>query len=229
MKKSILLSITMALALGFTSALKASDLLYNEPLFVSGYNWAGPYAGIEAGGSWSAQRWTAAGGVSTGNFTGSGGFAGGTLGYNWQNGKWVLGVEGDLSWADISAVDTTTGGCGVGTPCNAQINWFGTFRVRGGYVQDNFLLYLTGGAAVAEIQNSQVLLSPLATATTTTGGFAVGAGGEMALTKNLSAKLEYLYLDFGQTPFCPAAGCGVTVVSDYTRAHIVRAGLSYKF
>ena len=55
----------------------------------------------------------------------SGGLAGVTLGYNWQTGSWVWGLEGDLDWADIKG-DTT---CGAGT-CEIKDEWLGTARAR---------------------------------------------------------------------------------------------------
>jgi len=36
-------------------------------------------------------------------------------------------------------------------------------------------------------------------------------------------------MGFGQTPFCPVAGCGVVVVSNYTNLDVFRAGMNYHF
>ena len=65
----------------------------------------------------------------------SGGFAGGTLGYNWQTGNFVLGVEADAAWADV--------GVRVGNPALAavetRIRSMGTVRGRVGYAFDQVL------------------------------------------------------------------------------------------
>lgn len=194
------------------------------------YDWTGAYGGIVGGWGWSNQRWTSTAAVTTGNFSGDGALIGGTLGYNFQSGPWVGGVEGDISWADINATNTTTGGCGGATPCIAEVDWLGTLRARAGYlVQPQALVYLTGGLAVAGISNSQLALSPLAAASSTEVGWTIGGGAEVAFNGPWTAKLEYIYADFGQTPFCSVAACGVTVVSDYTRLHLLRVGLNYKF
>lgn len=192
------------------------------------YSWTGFYLGLEGGWAKSHQRWTADGGVTTGNFNGDGGLFGATAGYNWQTGMFVLGLEGDISGADIHATDTTTGGCSIAAPCHARIDAVGTLRARLGITTGQWLFYVTGGGAAAEIKNSQTLLSPLATASSTQGGWTAGAGIEVGLWGNWSAKAEYLRVDIGHSPFCPAAGCGVVVRSDYSRLDIVRLGLNYK-
>lgn len=225
--------VAAVIAIGAIPMASAADLPVKAPFVktmpVATYNWTGFYLGLEGGWAHSDQRWTAVGGVSTGNFSGDGGLVGLTAGYNWQTGMWVFGAEGDISWADIKATDSTTGGCSAGAPCTAKIDWLGTIRGRVGLAADRWLFYVTGGAAFADVKNSQLGLSPLATATTTAAGWTVGGGIEAALWGNWSAKVEYLYVDIGQTDFCPAAGCGVTVVSDYTHLSIVRGGLNLKF
>src|SRR5687768_13115337 len=82
----------------------AADLpgRYRQPppqqaqIFAPMYNWTGFYVGINGGGAWGESSWT-----STGNFDVSGGLFGATIGYNWQQGPWVFGLEGDLDWSNI--------------------------------------------------------------------------------------------------------------------------------
>jgi outer membrane immunogenic protein len=218
-------------AIGFASVASAADLPLKAkaaPVPIL-YNWTGLYAGVSGGWAGSSQDWTAVGGVTTGNFTGRGGLIGGTLGYNYQMKMLVLGVEGDASWANINATDTTTGGCSPAFRCLATVNFLATVRGRIGLAADRWLFYVTGGAAFANINNDQSALSPLASANTTKTGWTAGGGVEAVLWGNWSAKAEYLRAEFGQTPFCPVAGCGVVVVSNYTHLDIVRVGLNYKF
>jgi len=69
------------------------------------YSWTGLYVGIAGG--WAKMNTTTSSGVlfptTLPAYSASGGILGGTIGYNWQIGASVLGVEGDLSWADLSA------------------------------------------------------------------------------------------------------------------------------
>jgi outer membrane immunogenic protein len=217
-------------AVGLASVASAADMPVKAkappPIL---YNWTGFYVGVAGGGASSSQDWTAVGGVTTGNFTGSGGLIGATAGYNYQMNKLVVGLEGDASWADIRATDTTTGGCSVAFRCQATDNFLATVRGRLGLAADRWLFYVTGGAAFVNVNNDQSALSPLASASSTKAGWTAGGGVEAMLWGKWSAKAEYLHADIGQTPFCPAAGCGVLVVSNYTRLDIVRIGLNYKF
>ena len=88
---------------------------------------------------------------STGSFNTSGGLVGGTLGYNWQMGQAVFGLEGDADWSDIRGSAVCGGGV---TVCEMRNDWLGTFRGRLGYAFDRFLPYVTGGLAVGDIKTS---------------------------------------------------------------------------
>jgi outer membrane immunogenic protein len=130
--------------------------------------------------------------------------------------------------------------------------WFGTFRGRVGVLADpTTLIYGTGGLAVGEFKFSSqptvagqtyrgvvgTTTNPLAETTaftagvalsdsTTRAGWAIGAGVEKKFTRNWSAKLEYLYLDFGTHTFLSGTGSATQI-----RLHdnIVRLGLNYQF
>jgi outer membrane immunogenic protein len=134
---------------------------------------------------------------------------GGQIGYNWQNGSMVYGIESDLD-ATGQRGDTTiciTAGCpagGIFGSASYRLPWLATLRGRVGVtVTPRVLLYATGGLAAAEVDSTfSGGLSgggPLATVTSNPFkvGFAVGGGVEGALDNNWSAKLEALYVDLG--------------------------------
>jgi opacity protein-like surface antigen len=91
---------------------------YKAPVVAPLYNWTGPYIGIAGGYGWGHSNQTDPGIIinDDGSYGVNGGLLGGTLGYNWQQGTWVFGVEGDYSWADISGSSNT---CGPHPPCNS--------------------------------------------------------------------------------------------------------------
>src|SRR5262245_37543267 len=94
------------------------------PAPYSAFSWAGPYLGANIGGQF-------------GTVTNSGadpiGFMGGLqVGYNWQIGQFVYGVEGDI---DFSGANDTNGGRKFSNP------WFGTVRGRVGYSYNSILFY----------------------------------------------------------------------------------------
>ena len=180
------------------------------------------------------------------------------LGYNWQNGHMLLGVEGDWQWTGqrdraclYLCLPSTVFGGPFSLNEEQKIDWFATVRGRVGYTADHWLWYVTAGAAFARIESNHVyangagLLNPqipttlaASNATFNRGGVALGAGVETALAGNWTAKLEYLYLDFGSVTdtfgavnpptLGPGAPVNITHTSDI-RDHIIRAGLNYRF
>jgi outer membrane immunogenic protein len=79
----------------------------------------------------------------------SGGLVGGTVGFNYQLGSIVLGLEGDIDWSGISG----SGSCVAGTlSCQTTNDWLGTARGRIGYAFNQVLPYVTGGAAFGNLR-----------------------------------------------------------------------------
>src|ERR1700730_8984987 len=96
---------TAALLTAFATSAMAADVALRAPARyvapVSVYNWTGFYLGIEGGGGWGFAQQRDALGFNSGGYNVSGGLVGGTLGYNWQINRLVLGLEADEAWADI--------------------------------------------------------------------------------------------------------------------------------
>ncbi len=210
------------LAFTATAAL-AADLprapVYKEAAYVAPvFSWTGPYVGINGGYSWGRSNWD---GFASGTANTNGGLVGLTLGYNWQTGRAVFGLEGDIDWTNIRG-SFTNAACPLG--CETRNSWLGTVRGRLGYSFDRVLPYVTGGLAVGDIRANP---AGFAGVTDTKAGWTVGGGIEAALTNNWTAKAEYLYVDLG-TIGCSAAACGATTNVAF-RTHLLRAGLNYKF
>jgi outer membrane immunogenic protein len=158
-------------------------------------NWGGAYLGIEGGGAWgrAVVHNDVAGLDQTPHFDLKGAHIGYTSGYNIQSGMWVYGYEGDTlyMWKKGSASEF---------PPNAAFQneirerWLTTFRGRAGYANQNWLLYATGGAVWATVHNDQFGPPGLIGETHSHWGWTVGAGAEMRLTRELTAKVEYLYI-----------------------------------
>jgi outer membrane immunogenic protein len=124
-------------------------------------------------------------------------------------------------------------------------DWLMTVRGRVGFAQSNWLLYATGGLAVTRMtvansfsDNFVLGASESSSESKVKTGFAVGAGGEVALTSNWSVKIEYLYLDFGRVstqglvtnPTAGTVGYANTLgVSSDLTAHMGRVGFNFKF
>ena len=188
------------------------------PPVTPAYNWSGFYVGVNGGGGWGRSFWDA----NADRIGLSGGLVGGTAGYNWQFGSAVVGVEGDIDWANLSGTSTSVG-CPVG--CSTSDSWLSTVRGRVGYAFDRFLPYVTGGLAVGDIQAAT---PGFPGATSTNAGWTLGAGLEVALQGNWSAKAEYLHVDLGR--FNCGTNCAA-VPTDNVSMHddVFRAGLNYRF
>jgi outer membrane immunogenic protein len=186
---------------------------------VSYYNWTGAYVGANAGYMWGDTEFTNAAGA-TFNTSPNGWLAGGTLGYNWQTGALVFGVEGDFNWVDLNGTDASVV---CGTSCHIKNNWLSTVRGRLGYAFDRWLPYVTGGGAFGRVNFGNAS----GTVDETKAGWTAGVGVEYAFLGNWTTKLEYLHVDLG-TATCDLSICTSTINAKYT-ADIVRAGINYKF
>jgi outer membrane immunogenic protein len=189
---------------------------YKAPVVSPIYNWTGFYIGINGGGGFGRSAWD-----STGGFNTSGGLVGGTIGYNYQAGAAVFGLEGDIDWANING--TTNNGCPLG--CKTRDDWLSTVRGRLGYAADRFMPFITGGAAFGDIKTST---PGFVGATSDRAGWTVGAGLEFAFAPNWTAKAEYLYVNLGK--FNCGISCGVFATNNVSfTTNLVRAGVNYHF
>jgi outer membrane immunogenic protein len=188
---------------------------YKGPAFMPpAYSWTGLYIGVNGGGGFGRSTWDTTGGFDT-----SGGLVGGTLGYNFQYGQAVLGVEGDIDWSGIGG--STSTGCPAG--CSTGDSWLSTVRGRLGWATGRLLPYVTGGAAFGNINATTAGL----TTTTTNAGWTVGAGLEFAIAGNWSAKAEYLYVNLGS--FNCGLNCGAATDNVSFSTNLIRGGINYRF
>jgi outer membrane immunogenic protein len=156
-----------------------------------------------------------------------------TVGYNYQMGSLVTGIEADWSWGDVSGSSPDTDGFGCVGSCDTEVNWIGTVRGRLGYAFDHVLAYATAGVAFTEYDAS-IGKPVLAQGTTTETSFTGGGGIEYAFAQHWSAKVEYLYIhDFDDFAYDFEEGaCGAPPGNCFARTdHInkVRLGVNYRF
>jgi outer membrane immunogenic protein len=170
------------------------------------FNWTGVYLGADLGGAWSTIQ---AGSLGT---TDASSVIGGVYaGYNWQFApEWLIGIEGDASWADL----TVPAGSG-------DVSWVGSLRGRIGWTPwATTMIYFTAGAAWSTVSIPGVDTLP---ANQTKSGWVGGGGVEWALwASNWSARAEYLNYRF--TGVALGAGlAGNLTINEF------RAGVAYKF
>jgi outer membrane immunogenic protein len=166
---------------------------------------------------------------------------GGQLGYNWQAGAWVFGLETDLQGSFARDKDACVIICSATTSAsiNQTLPWYGTARGRIGYSLGSTLFYGTGGFAYGqtrtEISTFGAPLLQSVTLTHTRGGWTAGAGIETPLNffglfgPNWTAKTEYLYVDLGRTTDNFVTLNTPQIFSTRTQEHIFRGGINYHF
>jgi len=173
--------------------------------------------------------------------------AGGQIGYNAQVGNFLYGIEADTDYANISGsarafglIDARRNSLG-----SQRLGFFGTLRGRLGIVNDRLLVYGTGGLAFGDTTSASAFSNtdgcvlafganqcPTGSASELRLGWTAGAGLEFALSRDWTAKAEYLYYDLGRTsytltdPNFPGVSYGA---STSYRGNVVRGGINYRF
>jgi len=166
------------------------------------YNWTGFYIGANGGWGESRTCWDfipVAGGVVPGGCSSrSGGVFGGQLGYRWQAGQFVFGLEGQGDWADLKSSRLSLVNPAFST--TTKTDGLGLFTGQLGWAWDAALFYVKGGAAVTSNRYdiwTTVGGVGVASATSTRWGGTVGVGFEYGFTPNWSVGLEYDRLFMG--------------------------------
>jgi len=201
--KKFLLGTVGLIALGMAAPALAADLPRKAappPAYVAPiYNWTGFYIG--ANGGWASSRTSLEffGFEGTSN-NATGGLFGGQIGYNWQAGAWVFGLEAQGDWANLtrSYVDPLFPLWTVGTKVDA----LGLFTGRVGWAVNNALFYVKGGAAVAKNEYFAAFrgLEVFGPSNTRWGG-TVGVGFEYGFTPNWSFGVEYMHAFLGNNDY----------------------------
>ncbi|WP_291842132.1 outer membrane beta-barrel protein [Bradyrhizobium sp.] len=201
--KKFLLGVVALVALAAPAAaadLAARPYAKAPPMIAALYNWSGFYVGANGGWGSSHKCWDflpVAGGVSPeGCHNATGGVAGGQIGYRWQAGTWVFGLEGQGNWADLKGRNRST--LNPLLDNESKIDAFGLFTGQIGYAANNVLLYVKGGAAVTSDRfrtfNTGTGVVAATTGDDTRWGGAVGVGVEFGFAPNWSAGVEYDHL-----------------------------------
>jgi opacity protein-like surface antigen len=233
---------------GTAAAMPVKAPVYKAPA-AGPYNWTGFYAGVLGGGTLDdTQVDVPAARVSTSPHT-SGVLGGGQIGYNYQTGAWVLGVEADAAWTNASG-SRECGPLVVGTSffnstCHDSVDGLATVTGRLGYTWDRALFYAKAGIAFADESISATCnFGPTnasqpqrcvnaagapfdqISAISDRAGLTIGYGVEFALTNHWSAKGEFDYIDFGGKSLTASDG---TVFNAGAHLFEGKIGLNYHF
>ncbi len=211
------------------------------PRVRSPYDWTGFYFGADGGFGWQRLSGTltmASGAVLMPyDYSGTGPFAGSFVGGNYQFNRFVLGVEGDWQWSNLTgnnqalAALGSTGALPSGPfTVSTTTKDYGSIRGRLGVALDRFLVFGTAGWATGKPSAAFALTgaAPFVTTGGKSNGWTAGGGIEYAITDTILGRIEYRYIDLQASGF---ANIPANIADGGTRAPIsdFRAGFAYKF
>ncbi|MBK3663870.1 porin family protein [Bradyrhizobium diazoefficiens] len=254
-----------ATALSLAGPAFAADMPAKAPVYAPSYNWTGFYFGANAGYGFGHAPTSVVPNATEAGFLAdplcvssncapapaashlNGFVGGGQMGYNFQSGNIVAGLETDLSFAGLRKSDTATGNFYIGgilaTTVDTKLDWFGTLRGRLGFLPTNsLLLYGTGGVAYGAVKTTVTTLNvagcgflsiycSTGSADGTSVGWTIGAGAEYAVAPAWTVKAEYLHIDLGSRSFTatdPNVPGGAITSTTSFKMDTVRIGMNYK-
>ena len=245
MKKFLLATVAMVAFAGSASAADLAARPYTKaPAMIAAvYDWSGFYIGANGGYGSSRKCWdniTTAGVLvaAEGCHDATGGFAGGQVGYRWQAGTWVFGLEAQGDWADLKGRNRSLFDARFDNA--SKINAFGLFTGQVGYAANNVLFYVKGGAAVVSDRfrsfNTGTNVQVSSTSDDSRWGGTVGVGLEYGFAPNWSAGIEYDHLFMGNRNYNFVnngvfAAAGTAFASDRIRQDVdlITVRVNYKF
>ena len=227
---------------GMSITANAADIVAPPPpapvvYSVPSFNWSGLYIGANVGGAWNLVNITDS--LFGLNFDSGTAFSGGgQIGFNYQSGVVVLGVEGDFDFAANERI-----GAGVATPlgniqATSNSTVIATLAGRIGIAHDRWLFYGKAGGGWIDgngfaINNATTRTSISDLGSNTNLGWLAGAGIEWALVRNLTLKIEYDYLGLNGWNFTvPTTApflAGDTLISSNHNIQAVQVGFNYIF
>jgi outer membrane immunogenic protein len=197
-----------------TSPVAAADLPVKAPQAVFlPFTWTGPYAGAFGGYGWS----------TSGGLDAKGGFGGGQVGYNFQTGSLVLGIEGDIAGGDISQTAQAVNVFGIPFTTAFTNDALASLRARAGLAYNTWLFYGTAGGGWGHDKISGNLGGIPFSGEGWLSGWSAGAGVEWSFAPNWSTKFEYLHYGLG------APNSFGTVPTGKVDIDTLKIGINYLF
>ena len=239
MKKILLVTAATVMSMGIASAADLSARMPYKapppPVVAPVFSWTGCYIGGYVGGAWGQDDATTYPVGATYSYAyklDSSFIGGGTLGCNWQpvGSPFVLGLEGEIGYMNLSgsaydpffATEVSTTKVG---------DWYAMVTGRLGYSWDRAMIYVKGGVAFVDVEQSIAGLGYAASTSNTEATWTVGGGIEWAFDMNWSIKAEYMYIGLDQSTTNSVVGAPGSGLwnQDFSGIHTAKVGLNYRF
>ena len=230
--KGFLLATAATGAAAFAPSAFAADMpLKAAPAYVPpAANWTGFYIGLHAGANWHQGHNSNVTGYGQAITTHSTGFiGGGQIGYNWQRGNFVFGIEADGSW--LSGKGKSPGPAFASYSASNHVRWLATVRPRFGLAVGDTMAYVTAGVAFGGVKNSHTIFNedPPKSESKTRVGWTVGGGVEHMWTRNVTIALEGLFVDLGRSSVSDPFGNPFKTTRFSNQIVIDRFKMNYKW
>jgi outer membrane immunogenic protein len=189
------------------------------------FNWTGFYLGGHLGYGWGGNDWTDTNWNSIKASNDFDGFVGGgQLGFNYQMGSLVLGLQGEISGANLEGKSINPGA--FYSDYKNTADWIASVTGRIGYAADRALFYVKGGAAWTDLNSETYLGAASFKKSSTRDGWTIGGGIEYAFAPNWTTFVEYDYYDFGDKNTLLTNG---NLLKVDTNVNVVKVGVNYRF
>lgn len=163
----------------------------------------------------------------------NGALFGGHIGYNYQSGSAVIGIEASYSGSNAQGDGSLLLGF---LNSRRELDWLATVTGRLGYAMGQSLIYVKGGVAWGDLQTDVTLGTVnILSGGETHVGWTAGLGFEHALTNNVTVRIEYAHIDLDteghalrlNPAIAPIGVIGTTQVE--AEFDTLTLGVSYKF
>ena len=161
------------------------------------------------------------------DFTLNGALYGGQIGYNWQSGGTVFGIEGSFSGANIQGNTA----CVAILECKRDIDWLATVVGRVGIAMDRSLLYAMGGVVGTDVDTKVSIVGvPISSGSETHTGWVAGFGFEHAFTNRSrrGSNTRTLISAIQDTGLAPVGGGAVITDKVDVQMDTIRLGVNIK-
>jgi len=242
MKKLGLLAVAALGMLGVFKSGFAADLPVKAPILPPPppFSWTGFYIGGNVGAAWAHHDVTDTTiGVDFSRTSDAVFIGGGQVGFNYQMGGFVFGVEGDFDWSGNNNGNANgIAIAGGNIVASARDKWISSVAARFGFASDHWLFY--GKAGGGWVGASNLTLTDTITGASITGGgsssntgFLVGVGIEYAFTNNWTMKVEYDHLGLDNRTFVVPVGApflaGDVISTSHRNVQEFKIGFNYLF
>jgi outer membrane immunogenic protein len=239
--KSIFSAAVVSTMLGIGAA-SAADLAVKAMPYAAPvpFSWTGFYIGGSAGAGVLLDQGYV-NNLTVADRHGIGALAGGQIGYNYQMGMLVLGIEGEGFWSGMKVTQDAFSGINPGIldgTATIKNRWDYDIAARFGIAIDHALIYGKAGYVAGNFAWSRTdAFDPSFNqyGSATLNGLLIGLGLEYAFTNNWTAKFEYDYLGFGAkdvvfTSNCSTCGGAFTnTLNVSANKNIFKVGFNYLF